>query len=211
MDLSEAQIERYSRQIIVSGFGGRAQERLRAARIAIVGDTRDLAAPILYLAAAGAGAVAPILTDAPPTHDFIAEAAGVNSDCTIDASAAAPGRMTLALMIAAGAASLAAAQAILQSAGGVPCVFARIDSPPRIGVFPGARPCPRCAHELLDPAGARDANAGIVAMTATVEALKLAAGYESDPRAALVEFAGLASRIVALKSNPECVCAGGAG
>jgi molybdopterin/thiamine biosynthesis adenylyltransferase len=63
MALSDGQIERYSRQIIVPRVGGRAQERLLSARIAIVGDSRDLAAPLAYLAAAGVGTLAPIVTD----------------------------------------------------------------------------------------------------------------------------------------------------
>jgi hypothetical protein len=210
MALSDGQIERYSRQIIVPRVGGRAQERLLGARIAVVGDSRDLAAPLAYLAAAGAGTLAPIVTDGPSAAQAaVAGAANLNPDSNIDATGAAPGRATLTFMIVGGETSLGAARAMLDSSAGVPCVFARVDSPGRIGVFPHASPCPRCVPELLAAPAARGANAGIVAMAATAEAFKLAAGYDSDPRAVLAEFSGYASSVRTLATNPRCSCANG--
>lgn len=209
MGLSDAQIERYSRQIIVPRMGGRAQERLSAARIAVVGDARDLAAPAAYLAAAGAGALAPILPgDAAAAHELTAALAKLNPDCAIDVTAAAPGRMTLALIIVGGGASLEAALAALESIAGAPSVFARVDSPGRLGVFPAASPCPECVPALIAPAGERGTNAGIIAMAATAETFKLAAGCETAPAAMLAEFDGYASRIRPIASDPKCSCAG---
>ncbi len=56
--LTDAQIERYSRQIILPEVGGRGQARLLAASVALIGDGHAGAAAALYLVAAGIGRVA---------------------------------------------------------------------------------------------------------------------------------------------------------
>lgn len=53
MDLTEEQINRYSRQLILKGFGGKAQEKLLNSKVLIIG-VGGLGSPVaLYLAAAG--------------------------------------------------------------------------------------------------------------------------------------------------------------
>ena len=54
--LSEAQIERYSRQIILPQLGGKGQETLLRARVLVNGDARQTTT-LLYLAAAGVGTI----------------------------------------------------------------------------------------------------------------------------------------------------------
>lgn len=63
MNLTEQQIERYSRHIILPEVGGRGQEKLLAGRVLLVG-AGGLGSPAcLYLAAAGVGAIGVIDAD----------------------------------------------------------------------------------------------------------------------------------------------------
>jgi molybdopterin/thiamine biosynthesis adenylyltransferase len=57
MRLDDEQIERYSRQLILQEVGPRGQERLLAARVAVVGTDAAAERVVAYLAAAGVGAI----------------------------------------------------------------------------------------------------------------------------------------------------------
>ena len=57
MDFTEEQIQRYSRQIILPDVGGKGQQKLREAKVLLVG-AGGLGSPIgLYLGAAGIGTI----------------------------------------------------------------------------------------------------------------------------------------------------------
>ena len=98
--LSNEQIERYSRQIILPQVGGRGQERLLGAALAIVGADRIGCTAALYLAGAGVGKLTIIdnrCTEcgngkAARQSNYAREAAaylnGLNPDCRITALAA---------------------------------------------------------------------------------------------------------------------------
>jgi molybdopterin/thiamine biosynthesis adenylyltransferase len=75
--LSDHQIERYSRQIILPEFGGRAQQTLLSATVAIVGSGTLGTTALTYLAAAGVGRVA---VAAPGLRS---EIQALNPDCQI--------------------------------------------------------------------------------------------------------------------------------
>jgi adenylyltransferase/sulfurtransferase len=67
--LTDAQIERYSRQIILPEVGARGQERLLAARVAVTGAGIAAAATVTLLGRAGVGAL-DVPDDMPPLPEL---------------------------------------------------------------------------------------------------------------------------------------------
>src|SRR5919204_1481442 len=62
--LSDSQIERYSRQIILPQVGGKGQEKLLRARVLVNGNGPLQTTALFYLAAAGVGTIG-VLASAP--------------------------------------------------------------------------------------------------------------------------------------------------
>lgn len=90
--LSDSQIERYSRQIILPQVGGKGQEKLLRARVLVNGDGPLQTAALLYLAAAGVGTIgvithapSPVLSAFAPDQRDTTSAAltRLNPDCTV--------------------------------------------------------------------------------------------------------------------------------
>jgi molybdopterin-synthase adenylyltransferase len=90
--LSDSQIERYSRQIILPQIGGKGQERLLHASVLVSGSGLLQAEALLYLAAAGVGRIgihavesSPFLTALGPDQqaDAVVALQRLNQDCTI--------------------------------------------------------------------------------------------------------------------------------
>ncbi|HVA68468.1 MAG TPA: hypothetical protein VNF45_04090 [Candidatus Binataceae bacterium] len=201
MSLNDRQVDRYSRQIIVAGMGGRAQERLLAARAIVVGVAGDIEAPIAYLAGAGVGeiAIAPCM-DAAAYGSIIEHAAGLNPDVRValaENGEADAGPAGAVLAILGGEAARARAARLLAARPRTPAVIARVDVPPAIAVLAAPPPCARCADwaALAPMRGEVARTRRFVAMVATVEALKLLAGPAGlggtgEQPARLVEFTG---------------------
>jgi molybdopterin/thiamine biosynthesis adenylyltransferase len=89
--LTDTQIERYSRQIVLPEVGGRGQEQLLSASVAVVGPG-DCGAVAFYLAAAGVGHLTIIDSDAAEdaagglsTSALMAEIEELNADAHISA------------------------------------------------------------------------------------------------------------------------------
>jgi len=57
MPLSEAEIARFARQLLLPGFGPVSQEFLRAARVQVVGAGAIAGPAMVYLAEAGVGTI----------------------------------------------------------------------------------------------------------------------------------------------------------
>jgi hypothetical protein len=188
MSLTDAQIDRYSRQIIVPRIGGRGQERLLAARILLVGDARDIEAPLAYLVGAGVGSISLKLSG---DQAAFTEKRELNADVSVTIADESQGRIDLALMIIGSEAARKAADEIVSNRDVHAAVIARLDTPGKITVIP----------DMQDP-GMLDANFGerseaadFIAMLATAEAFKLIAGFAENPSCAIIEFDGYETRV----------------
>ena len=202
MRLDDEQIERYSRQLILAEVGPRGQERLGAARVAVIGEGAAAERVVAYLAAAGVGWIAasgglhtavdpaqPSLTIVP-----LAEARQGRLDATVLTGVTVEELATTLPSWSARAATLC------WIAGG------------RAGASP---PCPLCAAVALAPvtdvppelAALREALLGTIVATEVVKAL-LAIGVPLagralayDPETATITNLGVAAR-------PDCPCRG---
>jgi hypothetical protein len=189
MALTDAQIERYSRQIIVPHLGGRGQERILASRIVIGGEARDIEAPLAYLVGAGVGTIGVRLADDKSRFDqTIAEMRQLNSDVTVSIFDKSFEKIDLALLVIGSNAALKVAQEIASDVQA--SVVARLDAPGRIAVIADA--------SMLGKFGARAGAADFIAMLATAEAFKLVARYSENPSRAIIEFDGYVTRSRAL-------------
>ena len=202
--LSDAQIERYSRQIVLPQVGGRGQERLLAARLAIAGELADLESSLPYIVGAGVGTIflnAP--GDSAQRDYLIAQMRELNRD--VNVSAASSGlpehELTLILIGSARARDTAAVVNSELGAGGI--IAARLDRPGRITIVPSRPPCLACVGEALTTFGARSETAEPIAMVAATEALKHLISPIAE--AAIVEFSGLTTSAAAAASGrPDC-------
>jgi molybdopterin-synthase adenylyltransferase len=206
MPLTDQQIDRYSRQIIVGGIGGRGQERLLASKLVIVGEGAEIETPLAYLVGAGVGEIRVVAADE-KADSIVAGMRDRNPDVTIRIGDDAARGANLALAFLGSARSVAAAAQIFGARLECAAIVARLDESPRIAILPAPPPCARCADtNLLAPFGARAARADFVAMVAATEALKLLAGFVERPSAQLIEFDGYESRTRSLASASRCDC-----
>lgn len=191
MALSDAQIERYSRQIIVPRLGGRGQERILAARIVIAGEARDIEAPLAYLVGAGVGTIGVRIAGKHDAFDqTIAAMRQLNSDVSVRVADKSFADIDLTFAILGSDAALKVASEIDARA----LVVARLDAPGKIAVIPDARG-PRVADaSMLAKFGTRADAADFIAMLATAEAFKLIAGYSEHPSRVIIEFDGYVTK-----------------
>jgi hypothetical protein len=187
MTLTDAQIDRYSRQIIVPRVGGRGQERMLAARILLAGDARDIEAPLAYLVGAGVGTICLKLS---ADQAVFTEKRELNPDVSVTLADEPAGRVDLALVIVGSEAARKAASEIMQTDVRA-LVIARLDAPGKIFVIPDAQSSQSAGAKF----GTRSEAADFIAMLATAEAFKLTAGYAENPSSATIEFDGHETRV----------------
>ena len=220
--LSDEQIERYSRQIILPEVGGRGQERLLSATVTLVGETEDLVPALNYLAGAGIGRIVIYpCGDHASQSRLAALMRELNPDVTIelDAQHARTDQtwmdqiwmdqiwMDQIWMILAGSGRvLDIAGRINQAPGAGRIVFARLDQPYLIAVLASRSPCLQCAHpSLLAAIDGPGAFASAIAMAAAVETIKGLLAVAPD-HSRLIEFSGYGSRSIKLVEAPLKDC-----
>jgi hypothetical protein len=199
--LTNRQIERYSRQIIVDGFGGVAQERLLASRVLLISNYAEAEALLAYLVGAGVGKIYLCANiDEARGDTIIAQMRDLNSDSFVvigDALAADELNVDLAIAIVGD-----------HDTSNLALVLARLDVPAKLAVIPSRPPCLQCANagELLAPVGSPADNAGFIEMLAALEAIKLLASYASVQKPMLVEFKGYETSTRTLDSMAGFAC-----
>jgi len=201
--LSDAQIERYSRQIVLPQIGGRGQERLLASRVALAGELADLESPLAYMVGAGVGTIFLNAFGDNARRDYlIDQMRELNRDVSvITATSGLPERELIMILIGSVRARDAAA-ALNSESGPSGLIAARLDSPGRITIVPSRPPCLACAGEALTTFGARSENAEPIAMVAATEALKHL--VSPRPEAAIIEFRGLTTSAAVASGREDC-------
>lgn len=200
MALDDERIERYSRQLILAEVGPRGQERLLAARVAVVGTGVAAERVVAYLAAAGVGwiACAPELAACvdPATRDvMVASVADAERD-GVDAA------VVVSETIAGAADGVASWQP-----SGAPTFWIAA------GRAGATTPCPRCATSATaatpapgELAAVRDMLLATVVATETVKTL-LAIGTTLRGRVLAYDPANASITTEEVTSQPGCACA----
>ena len=138
MPLSDAQIERYARQIILPEVGGRGQQRLLASSVRISGLDPASRVAALYLAGAGVGSL--VVTGGVP--DYAQRLRELNPDVTVATTVNSGSTFDVALLTDPHAASAASRGARLVLVAGEEEKGWWIAGLPS---NPGSLPCFRCA------------------------------------------------------------------
>jgi hypothetical protein len=207
MSLTNDQIARYSRQIIIPKMGGHAQERLLGSRIVVIASREDLEEPLAYLVGAGVGDIdlcVPGSDDDARLRSLCDKMRDLNPDSTVSyGSLAQVPDLVFALLGSAEAVQFVAAEAPASGAA----VIARLDVPGTIALLPSPPPCIRCASGgLLDSFGTRSEHAGFIAMLATTEVLKIL-GAADGAGASMLRFDGPRTVVEPLASSRAgCAC-----
>jgi hypothetical protein len=209
--LSDSQIDRYSRQIILPQVGGIGQQRLLAARVRVLAEIEDLTPALNYLAGAGIGTIR-LDPDSTVDADFIADIRELNPEVRIEPAAQMdPGEILLVL--AGSDRVIEAARRINETAASGQVICARLGAPYLIAVLNSRPPCLACAAPELLVAVRHGESAALASMAAAVETIKLllAAAPEDSRLIQLSDYELRSSRIDAGKRCTVCDAATPAG
>ncbi len=205
--LTDTQIDRYSRQIILPEVGGLGQERLLAARITLLAEIEDLTPALNYLAGAGVGTIhLDCAADAGSIGRVIAAMAELNPEVRIEPPAPQAGDDQALIVLAGSNRTIDAARRINKSAGYARVIFARLGEPCLIAVLTSRPPCLACAGTaLLAEIEKRAAFAAQAAIFAAAETIKCLLAVAPEP-SRLIEFSGYESRSRRLEAREREGC-----
>jgi adenylyltransferase/sulfurtransferase len=222
MILSDAELDRYARQLLLPGMGVVTQEFLRAARIQVVGGGAVAGPAMLYLAAAGVGTL--LLDDAGEVAPedaagwlYPPDRAGQPRVTAAIESLKAATRFVRARIHATGAdpsAALICGGGALAREGaerarlaGIPHVVADGDGEGGvvIAIPPGA-PCYACAFQIGTGVPAPPATAAAVGALAAAELLLLVGGVVQPPQGRRIELVRGHPSVRATTRQAGCAC-----
>jgi len=163
MTLSDAEIERYSRQILLPEVGGRGQERLLAASVVVGGDGAAAATTVLLLGRAGVGTL--------HVSDRLAPPPELSPECRVRRHAGPPGAPAADVDVG-----------LSEPGGGIPFALEPPTRPLVLGILRDGqlavatlvgRPCRRCWLQTLRP---EELDAGAPGDVRHADALPIALG-----------------------------------
>ncbi len=202
--LTDTQIDRYSRQIILPEVGGAGQERLLAARVRVLAEIDDLTPALNYLVGAGVGSIhLDCRGDAGEIGRIMATMADLNPEVRIERLAAQAGYDQTLLVMAATNRIIEMSRGINDSSAYARVIFARLGEPHLIAVLPSRPPCLACADAALLGAVERGRFAAPIAMVAAAETIKSLLAVAPQP-SRLIEFSGYESRSSRLDAGAGC-------
>jgi len=225
MALSDVEIGRYARQLLLPGMGEAAQELLRGARIRISGGGLAMAPAVYYLAAAGVGtiwiddpdevkpgtgagfALGPADLGRQRGAALVEFARGVNGLVAVDLFR--PGSRPTALLVCG--ASLDISRAIADEARllQLPHVVADVDGQGGAATsVPVGAPCYSCAARPGLGAAATAEGGATVGALAALELVLLVTGASLEPRARRIEVFRGTPLVRATARQAGCACAG---
>lgn len=228
MALSEAEVARYARQLLLPAMGEAGQERIKDARVRVVG-AGPLGGPaVLYLAAAGVGALwvddpdpvgpedaaawlyAP--GDAGQPRGAAAARAARAVNALVQADILRPGARPTAVLVCPGRQDVARAVSEEARLLGLPHVVAEADGEGgSVTVVPVGAPCYACAFRAGHGAPPTPAGTAAVGTLAALELVLLLAGTSQEPRGRRIDLVRGQPVTRPTSRIPGCACGGGAG
>jgi molybdopterin/thiamine biosynthesis adenylyltransferase len=203
--LTDSQIERYSRQIILPEIGGRGQELLLGARLRLVAESDLIEEALAYLVGAGVGSIAIGAARLPPEQQISlrTQMRELNSDVEIEADHGTGAEFNLDLRLISGPASLEAA---LKPSQTKTIVAARLDRQPLVALIRSRPPCLRCIDEgFLKPIHDPGDEARTATMIALTEAIKiLASGAATEQVSKLIRIRDYSASVEAVRADRHC-------